>query len=209
MRKKLKQYFSDREFKIESIKAFLFFLVSLVVNFYAGIYADEKASNSVSDLILSNIPTYNIDGTFVYATFALVLFITMLMVSEPKRIPFMFNSIATFTIIRSGFISLTHIGPYPSQITIDSYILSYFVFGADLFFSGHTGLPFLMALMFWNQKAIRNTFITMSIFFGAIVLIAHLHYSIDVASAFFISYTIYHISEILFKKNKDLFERGL
>lgn len=207
--KKYKEYFGNHDFKLESIKSFLFFLVALVVNFYAGMYATSRASNHVSDIILSNLRVYNVDDTFVYTTFAFVIFTVLLIVMEPRRLPFMLNSIATFTIIRSGFISLTHIGPYPSQIAIDSYILSYFVFGADLFFSGHTGLPFLFALIFWNEKAIRNIFLCISVFFGILVLVAHLHYSIDVASAFFISYTIYHISGYLFKKNKILFEKGL
>ncbi|MEI8091030.1 MAG: phosphatase PAP2-related protein [bacterium] len=75
-------------------------------------------------------------------------------------------------------------------------------FGADLFFSGHTGLPFLFALIFWNNKWMRYLFVLTAIYFGAIVLLGHLHYSIDVLSAFFITYTIRHINEFLWKKDK-------
>lgn len=207
--KKYKEYFGNHEFRIECIKSALLLLVSIVVNFYAGLYATERASSSVTDLILSNIRAVDIDGLFIYGTFAFWIFVVLLLITEPKRIPFMLNAIATFTIVRSGFISLTHIGPYPSQIPIDSYILSFFVFGGDLFFSGHTGLPFLIALMFWEEKVLRYLFIAIAIFFGTVVLLAHLHYSIDVASAFFITYAIFHICEILFKKDKTIFENGL
>ncbi|OGF61137.1 hypothetical protein A2662_03215 [Candidatus Giovannonibacteria bacterium RIFCSPHIGHO2_01_FULL_45_33] len=207
--RKYKDYFSQREFRLECIKAALLLIVSLVVNFYAGLYATARASNSVSDIILSNLPVYNIDGTFIWATFAFWTFVILLCLTEPKRIPFVLNAIATFTIIRSGFISLTHLGPYPTQTAIDSYILSFFVFDADLFFSGHTGMPFLFALMFWEERVLRYLFIVMALAFGTIVLLAHLHYSIDVASAFFITYAIYHITEYLFPKDKLLFEKGL
>ncbi len=205
--KKYKDYFLQRDFRRDVIRSGLLLLVSLVVNFYAGIYATGRASNHVTDIILDNIPTYNIDGTFVWATFGFWTFIIFLALKEPKRIPYLMNAVATFTIIRSGFISLTHIGPYPSQIEIDSYILSYFIFGADLFFSGHTGLPFLFALIFWEERVLRYLFIAMALAFGTIVLIAHVHYSIDVASAFFITYSIWHVVQYLFKKDKELFER--
>jgi len=48
-------------------------------------------------------------------------------------------------------------------------------------------------------------FIFLSISFGVIVLLGHLHYSIDVLAAFFITYTIRHINEILRTKDKAYF----
>jgi hypothetical protein len=42
--------------------------------------------------------------------------------------------------------------------------------------------------------------------FGIVVLLGHLHYSIDVLSAFFITYSIYHICELFFKTDKKIFD---
>ena len=81
-----------------------------------------------------------------------------------------------------------------------------FAFGGDLFFSAHTGTPFLMALAFWDNKFLRILFIVTAVFFGVIVLLGHFHYSIDVLAAFFITYTIYHMAEIIFKKDKKCFD---
>jgi len=70
-------------------------------------------------------------------------------------------------------------------------------------------LPFLLALIFWDEKYLRYFFIVSSIFFGAIVLLGHYHYSIDVAAAFFITYTIYHIAKKLFPRDFELFKKGI
>jgi hypothetical protein len=174
--------------------------MSLVVNFYAGEYATRYESNSVTDLILSHTRSYDLDGVFVYGSLVLVLCIVLACVTNPQKIPFVLKSIALFIIVRSVFICLTHIGPFPVRAIIDpeSWI-NKFTFGGDLFFSGHTGLPFLMALIFWNSRRVRILFLATSVLFAVVVLLAHLHYSIDVLGAFFITYSIFHLCQVLFK----------
>lgn len=204
-----KYHFSDKSFVISVIVAIFLLVFSFVMNFYAGTYATESVSNSVKDIILSNIPVFNVDMIFVYGPLFLWSFVAILFLYEPKKIPFILKSIALFIIIRSIFITLTHIGPFPDQIALDvspTGWFNHFAFGGDLFFSAHTGLPFLMALVFWDNKLLRIIFVLTAVFFGVIVLLGHLHYSIDVFSAFFITYTIYHIAEIFFKKDKKYFD---
>ncbi len=197
-----KLHFKNRGFVISVVFAMAMLVVSLFVNFYAGMYATNRASNAVSDIILSNIRTFDVDGLFVYGGFSLFIFIVILCLVNPKKIPFTVKSISLFIVIRSIFISLTHLGPFPTQALVPAEnIISYVSFTGDLFFSGHTGLPFLMALIYWDNKFIRYLFFALSLFFGVVVLLGHLHYSIDVLSAFFITYTIYHISETIFKKD--------
>lgn len=202
-----KEYFSQKSFLISSGVSFSLLLASLVFNFYAGIYATKNASNAVTDIILSNIRVYDVDAIFIFGSWFMVATIALLCFRYPWRIPFILKSVALFVFTRSIFITLTHLGPFPtSEIISSTGFLSYFVFGGDLFFSGHTGLPFLIALIFWDQKFLRYLFLISSVVFGVVVLLAHLHYSIDVLSAYFITYTIYHIALKLFKKDKELFD---
>ncbi|NVN97022.1 hypothetical protein HXX01_02200 [Candidatus Nomurabacteria bacterium] len=205
---KYKKSFADKKFILSIIWSFIFLSVAIIINFYAGTYATERASLPVTDLILSNIRTFDVDGFFVYGPVFLIIFGTLICLYHPKKIPFVVKNLALFIIIRSIFISLTHLGPFPTQNIIASSgnILSKFTFGGDLFFSGHTGIPFLLALIFWPQKTLRYLFLADSVLMGTIVLLGHYHYSIDVLAAFFITYTIYHMALYLFKKDKEMFD---
>lgn len=177
-------------------------IASLFINYFAGTYATAKASNPVTDLILDNIPLFDVDGIFIWGSFVILACIVLACLSRPRRIPFALKSIALFVVIRSIFISLTHLAPFSSQVVIDPVkFASYFMFGGDLFFSGHTGLPFLIALIFWDDRFMRRAFIVLSATFGTVALMGHLHYSIDVFAAFFITYAIYGIAEQVFRKD--------
>ncbi len=206
--RRYRHYSSQQEFRISVLTSTVMFFGSVVVSFFAIQYATRQASSPVTDIILSNTPVINVGGLFVVSTLLLIAFIALLLFAHPKRIPFALHSMTLFFIIRSAFISLTHIGPFPSQVetTLDlGTLISRFLFSSDLFFSAHTGIPFLLALIFWRERNLRLIFIAWSVFMGTIVLLGHLHYTIDVVSAFFITYTIFHIAEWLFPKDRALF----
>mgnify|MGYP001576256137 FL=1 len=207
---KHKFQWSQKSFLFSAVLAFLFLASSLIVNYAAGNYAVEKASNGVTDIILDNLPTMDVDGIFIYGAILFGLFIAVLLIREPRQIPFIIKSIALFVFIRAVFISLTHLGPIFQQAPpVSNIIFRNLMFGADYFFSGHTGLPFLLALSFWSNKYLRNLFLVASFIFGASALLGHYHYSIDVFAAFFISYGIFHIARRLFAGDHKLFLHSL
>lgn len=210
-REKYAVHIKDRQFVYSLVLSLVFLVGAMTLNFLAGTYAAERASNSVSDIILSNIPVFNVDNIFVYGPIIFWVIVSIYCLRHPHKLPFWLKSVALFVLVRSIFITLTHIGPFPDHIPINSFTLSsnvnFYIFssGSDLFFSGHTGLPFLLALLFWENKPMRYFCLLSSIFFGMVVLLGHLHYTIDVMSAFFISYAIYHIALKLFPRDRNRF----
>ncbi len=201
-----RELFSSRQSMLTVIISFLFFTVSLFINFFAGTYATEIAGNPVPDLILSNFRRINTNWIFVQGSIIFWIFVIFLLIISPKRAPFVLKSIALFILVRSIFVTLTHLGPFPDRNFIESNdILKKLTFGGDLFFSGHTGLPFLLGLVFWRDKVLRYFFIICSLIFGVAVLLGHFHYSIDVFAAFFITYSIYHLARRCFPKDYILF----
>ena len=194
------------EFRTAFLISALALITSFGMNIVAIAYATASASNSVTDIILSNIPLYDVDALFVYGTFLFASVIAILLLTHPKYIPFTLNSIALFWAIRAGFTSLTHIAPFvPYTVSDFGTTITRMFFGADLFFSGHTGMPFLLALIFWNWRGVRYMFLFISVAFAMIVLAGHLHYSIDVFSAYFITYTIYCLCLKFFRRTYALF----
>lgn len=213
-----KSLLRNKHFIISCIVGTLLIMASLIINYHAAGYALEKESNYVADLILSNIPTFNVDVMFMYGPILLGLIVAINCLFRPRQIPLLLKSVAIFVTIRAVFITFTHLGPYPDRAILDSMDFDFLrtmtssahfflvSSGADLFFSGHTGMPFLAALLYWDNKAMRYLCIASSIFFGVLALLGHLHYTIDVASAFFITYTIYVIIKKLLPHDVAMFK---
>jgi|SRR3989344_664473 len=184
----------DKAFVASTIMGVLLFGASLVANYNAIKYATNQAGDSSADILLDNLPVVNTDVIFSEGALLFIVFVTCLCFLQPKIIPFILKSVALFILIRSGFVIMTHLGPIPERIVTDLDNFRYITSGADLFFSGHTGLPFLLALIFWEHKYLRWAFLFSSIVAAIAVILGHLHYTIDVFSAFFIAYGIYHLS---------------
>src|SRR3989344_2291731 len=197
----------DRHFRFSTPIAVIAFVGALFVTFWALHQTTNKASNSVTDIILSNIPVFEVDGFFVYGTFLVVAITVVMLLLHPKRIPFALHAVTLFILIRSAFTLMTYLGP-PEVAYVSDFgaAITNSFFGADQFFSAHTGMPFLGALAFWGiSRRLTWFYLLCSVSFAAIVLLGHIHYTIDVFSAFFITYGIYHIALWLFPRERALF----
>ena len=178
---------------------------SLGLNYAASIYADAHQSNFVRDMLLDRLPLVD---TSLVVDQGMVLFaiaVAALAASFPSRVPFLVKSVALFVAVRAVFISLTHLAVYPQHIVPQqddlTQALAYFSTDGSLFFSGHTGLPLLVALIFWDRRSIRMAFLAASVVASASVLLAHVHYTIDVLGAVFITPTIYRMAGWCFPRD--------
>ncbi len=191
---------SRKGFWLFCFLGFLFLASALVFTGFSGRFADSKQGASLSDLLLDRLPAVNLDFLNTWGFLLLIFtFAAAIAVYQPEEIPFVLISVALFAAVRSGFIVLTHLGA-PADIMKLSWeegFLRHLSFTNDLFFSGHTGLPFL-AFLLVRKRWIKNFFLGGSFVMGATVLLAHTHYSIDVFAAFFITYGIFKIAERFF-----------
>jgi membrane-associated phospholipid phosphatase len=204
-----RHYWKQKKYLHSSFVGFFLFLVSLIVNRYASFYATAQASNPVTDLLLDNIPVMRVEWIVndVAAFFGLCMLFLILW--QPRRIPFILKAVALFVFIRSGFIIFTHLAPFPERVYLDpTDIFRTLTYGGDYFFSGHTGMSFLCALIYWQEKKIRYFCLSASVLLSVGVILGHLHYSIDVFAAFFITYGIFVMAQKFFPYAYNVFSEG-
>ncbi len=202
-------FLQEQSYLYNLILGLFLLIVSFIINNYASLYATQMANKAVSDLILDNINMYDVSIIHVYAALSFwLIFILHTVLYRPGSIPFISKTAALFILVRSCFICLTHIGAPINNLTIPSFS-SFFIYNGDLFFSGHVGGPFLLALIFWHQARLRYFYLLTTLFFAYIVLAGHIHYSIDVAAAPFITYCVYQFALYFFSEDYAFFKRGL
>ncbi|MBU6500610.1 MAG: hypothetical protein KGJ89_04105 [Patescibacteria group bacterium] len=195
----------QKSFLVGVIMGILMLVAGISATYYANFYTTIHASNSVTDIILDNIPTINVDFVFSEGASIFVAIFIAVILYEPKRMPFALKAAAMFFVTRSFFMILTHIAPPTHGSYVDPTDLIYKLSsGDDLFFSAHTGFPFLLALTFWDERYLRALFLVATAIGGAAVLLGHLHYSIDVFSALFISFGVYYAAKNFFSSDYAL-----
>jgi membrane-associated phospholipid phosphatase len=188
--------------------ALIFLALAIIFQFYASAYSSRVPSNSVPDLLLNALPIVNLNSVIVEGALGVIAGTIILLLFKPKYIIFTLKASAIFIATRAVFVSLTHLGIYPGQINPDNGFFDRIYTGlgleAGFFFSGHTGLTFLMALIFWNERFWRFIYLLITVVFGISVLLAHVHYSIDVLAAPYITYSIFKMSEYFFEEDYKL-----
>jgi hypothetical protein len=201
--------FLTREHVRSLVNGLILLALAVIFQYYASAYVNRIPSNSVSDLFLSILPVVNLNLIIVEGALIAIVASCMLILAKPEYLLFTLKAAAIFIATRAVFISVTHIGIYPGQVGPDPtgiFDRSYTGLGleAGFFFSGHTGLPFLMALIMWDEKFWRYAYIILSIVFGIAVLFAHVHYTIDVLAAPYMSYGIYKMSQYFFAEDFEM-----
>ena len=197
--------FGNRAYVRSVSEGAVFLAASTIAIFAAVTYATVHASNYVTDFVLSRVGPLNVRFLFIYGTFAAFVITASLLAWRPNRLPFALKAVALFLLVRAVFVALTHMAPSPIDPQKPSPFFNSIFYGSDLFFSGHTGLPFLAALAFWHIPQWRMFYLALTAFFGSVVLLGHYHYSIDVLAALFITHGVFQASCWLFGRDYALF----
>ena len=201
-------------FTKERIRSLLVALVllslAIVFQFYATGYSARVSSNFVHDLLLDNLPVVDLNIIIIEGALAAIVGTLILLFVKPRYLIFTLKAVAIFIATRGVFIAVTHLGIYPGQINPGTgffdHIYTNLGLEAGFFFSGHTGLTLLMALIFWDEKFWRYTYLILAAIFGISVLLAHVHYTIDVLAAPYMTYAVFKMSQYFFDEDYALIE---
>jgi len=167
--------------------------------------SEGKTLPMLSDLILDNLPFYNV--SLIYDIFCLVPLVLVLVYFVQKkdydRIPLFLVMSGIFYIIRAIFIVLTPFGNPPMFNGSDPLFHGFSNFELGVYPSGHTGNVFLMYLLVKDRGYKSLILICLAIVVIALFL-ARGHYSIDILSGLFFSYAIREFGE----KHLAMFDLG-
>ena len=190
-----------KEHKKLLLLSLLFFIAANAINYFSGVYVDLVAGPPVPDIILSNIPTIDLSIIFIYGYIIILgVFILYPLFFKTRELHIAISQFSLIVLIRSIFTMLTHFGAPADIISVQHsfYLFDLVSFPNALFFSGHTALPFLGFLIFQDEK-IKHFFLISTIIMAVTVLLMHIHYSIDVFAALFITYGSYKMGNRIFK----------
>jgi len=188
------------EYRYLILLSLLIVVIAAFLDYFSGVYVSTAKVAHVPDLILDHIGPIDVGIFYIYGYLTLcftLLFYPLLF--HIRALHVVISQFSFLVILRAVFIVFTHLQTPPSAVVVTfPWIFRGLSFQNDMFFSGHTAIPFLGFFLFKGK--IRYFFLCGSIFMGVVVLITHSHYSIDVFSAFFITYCSYKIGNVVLAK---------
>jgi hypothetical protein len=216
-RNKLLVYISEMAkglFPVIKSKYFYFGILSIIagagLNFASETYlhnymSEGKTLPMLSDLILDNLPFYNV--SLIYDISCLIPIVLVLVYFVHKkdydRIPFFLLMSGIFYIVRGIFIVLTPFGNPPMFNGSDPLFHGFSNYELGVYPSGHAGNVFLMMLLVKDRSYKWLIFVCLVVVVTALFL-ARGHYSIDILSGLFFSYAIREFGE----KHLSMFDLG-
>jgi len=183
-----------------------------------ALWAEGRAGPAAHDVLLENLPYVPwVDRLNYWAWLGAYLPIScVLLALEPRRwIRYMITG-GLVSLARGACIALTTLGApgsgsvdvapagtdfWPAYFALLSPI-EVFVNDAihvhltqDLFFSGHAATTFLLLLYVWHRPVLRWLALAGHVAMVAAVLLAHIHYSIDVVGAWAVTFALFALRE--------------
>ncbi len=153
----------------------------------------------MKDIILDNIPSFNLSILTLCLTNITLFIGLIILLKKPKTTRLLLVSLFLLSSIRMFCMYLLPLEPPIGIIPLRDFLLentfySNQVMVKDLFFSGHTANLFLMALLLEHKKLKVIVFVICSIV-GMMLLLQHVHYTLDVIVAPFAAYLAYVLAK--------------
>jgi hypothetical protein len=184
------------------VRSFVVGLILLVVILaYFPFFFDrieERDGYQMNDWLINRLPAFNLS----YPIFSIIWFCAVLTITQAVKKPhffllFMWGFIV-LSLSRIITISIVTLNPPKGLLPLIDPVTNIFYGGKfitkDLFYSGHTSTMFLMYLCV-EKKWHKTITLIASILIGIMVLIQHVHYTIDVITAPIFTYGVYLIAK--------------
>ncbi len=174
-------------FRYNFIFSFLFLIATLLVCSKFLLFAESRKGFFFNDYFLSVLPNYDLSGIIFFILYS-TLIIGLGHVSRfPHRLILAFYAYTIVLIFRMLSIYFFPLEAPANIIVLKDPFVEFFTGTSiavtkDLFFSGHTATMCLL-YFFVKNKWLKISFLISAIAVGLMLLIQHVHYTMDVIAA--------------------------
>jgi hypothetical protein len=193
---------SDRKFRIKTVigTILLFCLLAYLPIFFFAI--EERQGISMNDYLLRLIPPCDVSIPTFMIIWSLIIFMLFRCAQRPQLLILFLYSFIILSLSRMLTITLLPLEPPEGLIPLKDPLIGIFYGGPqkfitkDLFYSGHTSVQFLIFLCLKKKKD-KIVSLCATIAVAILVLVQHIHYTIDVLAAFIFTYLVYRIGKMI------------
>ena len=187
-------------FKRRLVQAIILWILVLIAFPIYFNYIEARNGITLNDPLLAFLPRYNVSVPTFLIIWSMSLWFLYRAIHAPQMLLLFMWGFVVLSLSRFLTIYLVPLNPPADLIPLMDPITNLFYGGTshfitkDLFYSGHTSTQFLIFLCF-NKKTDKILALIATCLIGILVLIQHIHYSIDVIAAPVMCYGVFLISK--------------
>ena len=187
MKTSWQQYFSRPNKRIYFFASLLGLVITLVAFIYFLTFNENRTGYLFNDPILILFKPVAFSEIIFFLTYFFAVYGIIILFREPQLFVGLIQAYTIMTLIRMFCLYVFPLEPPFSIIPLkDTFLQSSFYSGRenlkDLFFSGHTATIFLFVFIF-KRGIFKILFATGGFVIGVLLVLQHVHYSIDVLVA--------------------------
>src|SRR5579863_8489593 len=198
--------FSARWNKAWQIKPFRQRLIAGTILLFATLavfpiffqYIEKRNGVTLNDIVLDYLPAYNMSSAIFIIMWTMTAYTFARSIRDPFNFIVFLWAYVIVSISRILSISLVALNPPANLVELRDPLSNTFygmkIVTKDLFYSGHTSSIFLMFLVLKKPLDKALTLIA-TLFVATMLLIQHVHYTIDIIAAPFFTWIFYLLSK--------------
>lgn len=200
---KWSEFIKKPAFRIELLISVLILILTLMFLAQFLNWTENRTGIILPDPILNNFNAVNLNWWIFTLIYGSLILAVVVFIREPIILVFALRAYIIMVWIRIILMYLMPLDPPAGMILLKDPFVEIFGTGKnltkDLFFSGHTATLFLLFLIA-KKKHLKIIFFICTITVAVFLLLQHVHYSADVISSFFFSYSAYRLAKIAGEK---------
>lgn len=184
----------EKSFRIKSITGVIVLII--IFGFFPIFFELIERRNGIvlNDLLLAVLPAYDLSVPIFAIIWSMSVLVVIRCFWDPDFFIVLMWGFILLSLTRIVSISLVALNAPEGIVILRDPIVSLFYgkrfITKDLFFSGHTSTQFLFFFCL-NKRSDKIIALIASVAIGAMVLIQHVHYTIDVVAAPFFAFLVY------------------